>query len=253
MLYDSFAKALLNPETVPERLNELLSLLFGRDVKILHALPNDNSRIADESSLLIMDILVKMDDGGIANVEIQKIGYKFPDTYLHYFHQKSNTGLEIELLQKYLFIPIDIFLKKHHNKNINNRLEAWLTFLGSDNPEDIISVIEHYPDFKCMYEQVYEISRNIEGVMEMFSKELQILDRNTVRYMIDELKNEIDQQKELLSQKDQVLKERDLMLSQKDVELKEKEEMLDQKDEALEQVQRQLQEALRRIDSLEKK
>ena len=36
----------------------------------------------------------------------------------------------------------------------------------------------------------------------MFSKELQILDRNTVRYMIDELKNEIDQQKELLSQKD---------------------------------------------------
>ena len=45
----------------------------------------------------------------------------------------------------------------------------------------------------------------------MFSKELQILDRNTVRYMIDELKNEIDQQKELLSQKDQVLKERDLM------------------------------------------
>ncbi len=239
MLYDSFAKALLNPETVPERLNELLSLLFGRDVKILHALPNDNSRIADESSLLIMDILVKMDDGGIANVEIQKIGYKFPDTYLHYFHQKSNTGLEIELLQKYLFIPIDIFLKKHHNKNINNRLEAWLTFLGSDNPEDIISVIEHYPDFKCMYEQVYEISRNIEGVMEMFSKELQILDRNTVRYMIDELKNEIDQQKELLSQKD--------------VELKEKEEMLDQKDEALEQVQRQLQEALRRIDSMEKK
>ena len=124
MLYDSFAKALLNPETVPERLNELLSLLLGRDVKILHALPNDNSRIADESSLLI--------DGGIANVEIQKIGYKFPDTYLHYFHQKSNTGLEIELLQKYLFIPIDIFLKKHHNKNINNRLEAWPTFLGSD-------------------------------------------------------------------------------------------------------------------------
>lgn len=253
MLYDAFAKELLNPETVPERLNELLSLIMGTEVNILHVLPNDNSRLADEASLLVMDIVVKLKDGSIANVEIQKIGYSFPgqrcacysadlllrqykqvrsqktkqtfsyrdiknvytivffekstiefhnfpDTYLHYFQQKSNTGLELELLQKFLFIPLDIFLKNHHNKVINNRLEAWLTFLGSDRPEDIISVIEAFPDFQAMYEQVYEICRNVEEVMGMFSKELQILDRNTVRYMMDEMQNEIDQQKTELSQ-----------------------------------------------------
>ena len=34
---------------------------------------------------------------------------------------------------------------------------------------------------------------NIEGVMNMFSKELQILDRNTVKYMIDELQDQLDE------------------------------------------------------------
>ena len=77
MLYDSFAKELLNPETVPERLNELLSLLLDREVQIIQVLPNDGSRIADETSLLVMDIVVKMDDGSIANIEIQKENMEF--------------------------------------------------------------------------------------------------------------------------------------------------------------------------------
>ena len=47
-----------------------------------------------------------------------------------------------------------------------------------------------------MYEQIYEICRNIEQVMGMFSKELYELDRNTVRYMIDELQEEYQKQKE---------------------------------------------------------
>ena len=37
-----------------------------------------------------------------------------------------------------------------------------------------------------MYEDLYNMCLNIEGVMNMFSEELTILDRNTVTYMIDE-------------------------------------------------------------------
>ena len=37
----------------------------------------DFTRIADESSLLIMDIVVELEGGSIANVEMQKIGYLF--------------------------------------------------------------------------------------------------------------------------------------------------------------------------------
>ena len=154
-------------------------------------LPNDSTRIADENSLLITDLVVELDDGSLADVEIQKIGYNFPgqrsacysadmllrqykrirslkkkkfhyrdikdvyiivlfehstsefhnfpDDYLHYFSQRSNTGLELELLQKFVFVALDIFQEIQHNKIINSKLDAWLLFLTSDNPKDIRS------------------------------------------------------------------------------------------------------------------
>lgn len=78
LLYDSFFKEIFNPDTVPERLEHLLSLILGFQVKILKVLPTDSSRIAAECSLLILDIVVELEDGSIANVEMQKIGYAFP-------------------------------------------------------------------------------------------------------------------------------------------------------------------------------
>ena len=243
MLYDFCAKAVLDPEIYPMRIEELISLFLGKKVKLLKVLPNDNTRISDETSLLIMDFLVQLTDGSIANVEFQKVGYafpgqrsacysadlllrqyrqvrsqmtkkafsyrkisnvytivlfeksaakfhEFPKRYLHRFRKKSDTGLEMNLLQEFVFVALDIFRENHQNKSIKNRLEGWLTFLCSDKPEDIVSLIKAYPDFKPMYQQIYEICQNIEQVMGMFSKELYELDRNTVRYMIDELQEE---------------------------------------------------------------
>ncbi len=77
-LYDGFFKEILNPEYVPERFNDFLSCLLGERVKVLKVLPGDSTRIADETSLLITDIVVELEDGSIANVEMQKIGYLFP-------------------------------------------------------------------------------------------------------------------------------------------------------------------------------
>ena len=51
---------------------------MGRKIRILKVLPNESARIAAESSLLIMDIVVQFEDGSIANVEVQKMGYLFP-------------------------------------------------------------------------------------------------------------------------------------------------------------------------------
>jgi len=50
--------------------------------------------------------------------------------------QKSDTGIEIELLQEYVFIALDIFNFELHNKgvNIDNDFEAWHTFLSIDKP-----------------------------------------------------------------------------------------------------------------------
>lgn len=37
-----------------------------------------HTRLSDESYLLITDIIVELEDGSLANIEVQKIGYAFP-------------------------------------------------------------------------------------------------------------------------------------------------------------------------------
>ncbi len=170
---------------------------------------------------------------------------KFPHTYLHYFSQCSDTGLELELLQKFFFIPLDIFLENQHNKGdtIDNRLDAWLLFFASDEPEDILKLINRYPEFQAMYEQAYQLCRNVEDVMGIFSEELRMLDRNTVQLMIDDMQKMIDTQKETLSQIDELLSQKNEQLSQKDEQLSQKDEQLSQKDEQLSQKNTQLLQA----------
>ncbi len=48
---------------------------------------NDGTRLADESTLLITDMVVQLEDGSIANLEIQKIGYYFPGEKAHVIRQ----------------------------------------------------------------------------------------------------------------------------------------------------------------------
>ena len=246
LLYDTYFKAIMNPDTRPERLNDFLSEILGEKVKILKVLPNESTRIAAESSLLVMDIVVQLEDGSIANVEIQKLGYRFlgersacysadlllrqykrvreqlgptfsykdikkvytivlfetsntfykkfsEEIYIHRFRQTSDTGLETNLLQEYTFICLDIFgdIIQNEEREIENRLEEWLVFLSQDDPDMIIKLLNKNPGFQKIYEEVYNLCLNSERMMNMFSKELEILDRNTVKLMIDEMEEEL--------------------------------------------------------------
>ena len=305
MLYDSFFKEIMNPETTPERLEEFLSLVLKQKVTILKVLPNDSTRIADESSLLIMDIVVELSDGSIANVEVQKIGYafpgqrcacysadlllrqykrvrsekkklfsyrdikkvytiilfekstkefhEFPNIYIHHSEQKSDTGLKLELLQDYTFITLDIFRKNLQNKGISNQLDAWLTFLSVDEPEMIVNLITTFPQFKSMYDEVYQLCRNTEKVMGMFSKELQDLDRNTVQYMIDEMQDTIDaQQDKIDAQQDKIDAQQDTIDEQQNEIVQQKNALL-QKDNQLQEQQLKLSEMEQELLKLRKK
>ena len=159
--------------------------------------------------------------------------HSFRHDCLHYFSQKSNTGIEIDLLQEYIFISLDIFKSILQNNGIRNRLEAWLTFLSVDEPEMIEKLIREYPQFKTYYEEIYELCRNTEKVMGMFSKELQELDRNTVQYMIDEMQDEIDAQRKLLSQKDN-------MIDNQQVKLDKQKDTINTQNKEIEELKRQL-------------
>lgn len=273
ILYDAFFKEVMNPEYAPQRMNEFLSLLLKDSVRVMSVLPNESTRLTDESSLLIMDIIVEFECGGIANVEVQKIGYLFPGqrsacysadlllrqykrlrdekkkafsyrdiqtvytivlfeqspkefqsypgVYRHCFEQKSDTGIEFKMPQKFIYIPLDIFKKKQQNEDgkIHNKLEAWLTFFCRDEPEMILRLIEQYPEFKALYEDVYELCRNVEGVVEIFSKELLEMDRNTVKLMIDEMQEEIQRKEQAIQEQVQAIQEKDKLLKQQEEEL----------------------------------
>ena len=171
-----------------------------------------------------------------------KVFSDYPNTYIHKFRQISDTGIEIDLLQRYIFIPLDIFINMLHNKGINNKLDAWLTFLSSDVPDDIIALIDKYPDFKKMYDEVYTMCLNTEKVMNMFSKELAELDRNTVQYMIDEMQDEIDGMKEQLNDKDIVIYEKDSEINNMKTELSDKDSEINKKDNEIALLRKQLEE-----------
>lgn len=243
ILYDAYFKEVMNPEYDSSRLASFLEVVIGERVRILKLLPNDSVRLEDENTLLVTDIVVELADGSIANVEVQKIGYRFtgprcscylsdmmlrqykrirarkkkgfsygdikkvylivlyeispralrtmPDTYLHRSRHVFDTGLDMDLLQRCILVPLDIFKENMQNKPIRTLLEAWLTFLGDDSPQRLTELFKAFPQFIAIYETLYGMNKDMVSAMGFFSEELRIMDRNTAKYMIDEMDDEI--------------------------------------------------------------
>ncbi len=77
LTYDPFFKRIFHPDIHPDRLSRLLSSLLDHEVKVIRILPTEET-LLEGGALLIMDILVELKDGSLANVEVQKIPYNFP-------------------------------------------------------------------------------------------------------------------------------------------------------------------------------
>ena len=307
LLYDSFFKEVMNPEYAPERLEQLLSILLNRKVKIRQILTNDSTRIAEESSLLVTDIIVELEDGSIANVEVQKVGYQFPGQrsacysadmllrqykrvrsqqkdkfsyyqiksvflivlyesspkelksfpkkYIHRSKQIFDSGLQLEMLQEYVMISLDIFHMTMQNKSIDTMLEAWLTFLSCDHPERIIELITRYPEFKPLYETLYRMCQNVEGVMGFFSEELRIMDRNLAQYMIEEQQKEIEENERIIKEQREEIEDirKEVEVNKKEAEANKKEaeaskkeaevnrKIIEEKDEVIKKLMEELE------------
>ena len=63
-------------------------------------------------------------------------------------------------LQEYIFVPLDLFREKLHNKNIETELEAWLGFLAFHNLERIWEISRFDPIFEGMYHDLSEYRRD---------------------------------------------------------------------------------------------
>lgn len=138
--------------------------------------------------------------------ESPKLFAQYRDYYIHHSSFQSDSGVPFENLLNFIYISLDIFKEMPHNKL--TELEAWLYFLGSDNPVHIQQITEKYPFFKDIYQDIINFRYHPKELITMFSESLRIADQNTVKFMIDELKQEVqelEQKSDFLTTKNNAL------------------------------------------------
>ena len=264
--YDPFFKYIFDHNRHPGRLDMLLSDILGQEVTVLKVEDLKRDISTSESSLIFMDILVKLKDGSLVNVEMQKIGLKFPverafcygsdllmrqydalrnslgqdftyqkmnPVYVivlieesthefhaipeHFIHRSQlsfDTQLELKNLIRFIFIPLDIFRKIKHNETRKEehhtvpmqpltRLDAWLCFLSSDHPEDMERIIQAYPFFCDIYKDIMSFQYDVNELMYMVPRALQIMDNNTIKLMIEEQKEKLAEERKKVEEERQ--------------------------------------------------
>ena len=270
LTYDPFFKFIFNPDRHADRLEKFISSILGMRVKIKRILPVEDSLI-DGETYLIMDLLVELEDGSLANIEIQKNGYAFTeerlscyaadllmrqytrirgergadftyhdvkkvyvivlyekstaefhhhgDIYFHHGKISYDSGLNLEMLDEYFLIALDVFAKIPYAEDNKGDLHAWLSLLTTENLADAERNIARYPWLESIYQEIALLRRNPEEVIGMWSEALRILDENSLKYYVEELKEELDKEKqrtqEMSTEYDAALK----ALHEKDAEI----------------------------------
>ena len=284
LTYDPFFKCMFHPDRHPDWLSHLLSAIIGEPVTVESVLPSENTAISIDS-LLIMDIVVRLSDGSLANVEIQKIPYMFTaeriscyssdllmreysrlkkdknfkysdmkkvytivlyektegdfkdpmlqGAYIHHGKTRFDTSLKLKL-QEYFLIALDVFCQNgytddkdsdaleteliatHNNipetgfatNNLSmDSLDGWLSILTAETMADVECVIRRYPWSEPIFREMSAYVNNPEEVILMFSEALKIADRNTVKYMIEELQDKATHEAELRKQTEENLQQ----------------------------------------------
>lgn len=165
-----------------------------------------------------------------------------PDAYIHRSQHIFDTGLQMDLLQRCILIPLDIFRKCMQNKAIETTQEAWLTFLGEEDPLRLAELFKAFPEFIEMYRILYSMNKDMVKAMEFYSKELKVMDQNTVQYMIDVQQTKIDQQQAELEQQQTRMLEQQAKMQEQEAELEQQQtKMLEQQVELKQQQTRMLE------------
>ena len=109
---------------------------------------------------------------------------------------KFDPGLDMEMYQECYIIALDEFKKSEYylsndiGNNTRKNVNAWLSLFVTDDIEKIDRNIEKYPWLEEIYIEMVKYLVKPEEVFNMYSEALRILDENTVKYMVDELKGE---------------------------------------------------------------
>ena len=162
--------------------------------------------------------------------------------YIHKKCSRFNTDIKLNLLENIIFISLDTFGSVVHN--ITTKQEAWLKFLTEDNPEEIVRFVNQFPEFLPYYQDIIRFRKKPEELIHMFSDALREMDRNTERYMVEELNKQVEDLKAELNtaivEKDTRLAEKDTVIAEKDTRLVEKDTRLAEQESLIRELSRKL-------------
>lgn len=138
--------------------------------------------------------------------------HKIPYTYIHYGKTVFDSGLDLNLMQEYCLIALDVFRKFPYAK-ARNEQTAWLSLLATENLEEAEALISDYPWLEEIYQEIALLRQNPEEVLGMFSEALRMLDQNTLKYVVDELKKELDDKNVIINEKNITINEKDIEIA----------------------------------------
>lgn len=98
----------------------------------------------------------------------------------HYIHRSEfsfDTGIQVKSLENFIYISLDIFREMPHNEL--TELEAWMYFLASDEPTDILRIVRKCPFFQEMYQDIVNFRYHPKELIAMYSEALRIMDKNS--------------------------------------------------------------------------
>jgi septin family protein len=145
---------------------------------------------------------------------------------VHHRYSVFDTGIRADGLAENYFVCLDIYRQYLHTE-IKTKKEAWMLFLGSQSVEHILEVCDAFPEFIPLYERIFSYRKEASDMADIYYEALQIMNRNTELYMVEELQKEIqEEQKKLQAQQKKSQEQQKKM-----------QEEIDQKDSALAQLQ----------------
>ena len=99
--------------------------------------------------------------------------------------------------------------------------------MTTENLEDAEQLIREYPWLEEIYQEIAVLRRKPEEVLGMWSEALRMLDENSLKYYVDELREQVkkaeekaeEERKKAEEEKDVLLQERNSALAEKDAEI----------------------------------
>ena len=116
------------------------------------------------------------------------------NAYIHTRQTSYSSGITLPDTEHISYITLDTF--KKCVQNVDNLGEAWLSFLSFDDADSVIRLVNQFPQFLPLYQEIAEFRKSPEEVVGMFSEALYIMDKNAERLMVDELQEQLTEEHE---------------------------------------------------------